>query len=283
MAQGDEKERKRRHKRKNKKRQENKDEKLVDNGDNDDNKDSESESPPEDVVGGSDKPSDVIDLKSWKLTLPVGSASKPEEIMPNELAGFVDPKHFFVRDGAVVFRCPVNGVTTSGSNYPRTELREMDGTKLAVWSTSGSTSLEADLACTISPPVKPQVSLLQIHGGDDDVLQVLYDGTKQAITWRKDGTTQPSLLVENYQLGTRFKARIEVQSGTVRMLINSTEKASFQVNDDSCYWKTGSYVQSNPSKGDQPEAIGEVTIYSLSLNDGLKVLLPNLHSPINQI
>ena len=209
------------------------------------------------------RPSDILDLTNWKLTLPVDEA---REVL--DLRGFEAKPWFQVHSsGGVQFRARVDGATTRNSSFPRSELRQMDGRELAAWSLKEEHRLEAELACTASPVAKPQVSLIQIHGGDDDVLQVLYDGTREggAITYREFGTTK-EVLLQPYQLGQRFLLRVEVRSGKVAVAVEGGQRAEFSVDDESCYWKAGAYVQSNPSKGDKPDAFGEVVIYSLRVS-----------------
>jgi hypothetical protein len=85
-------------------------------------------------------PGQLLDLTDWKLTLPTGQEGKPEEIVQPALSSFTD--EFFrlneARDG-VVFTATAGGVTTSGSSYPRSELREMNGQELASWSNTTGT------------------------------------------------------------------------------------------------------------------------------------------------
>jgi hypothetical protein len=83
-------------------------------------------------AGGATLPSQVLDLTNWKVTLPVdskgasGSSCDPAEITQPALAGFTDQWFKVTPDGnAVVFRANIEGCTTSGSSYPRSELREM--------------------------------------------------------------------------------------------------------------------------------------------------------------
>ena len=67
-------------------------------------------------------------------------------------------------DGSLVFWCPVTGVTTSGSSYPRSELRETkpDGT-LYNWNVSdGTATLNATLAVN-EVPSTGKVVVGQIH------------------------------------------------------------------------------------------------------------------------
>ena len=68
-------------------------------------------------------PSDNFDLSHWSLTLPDQGASV---ITPAQLtAGFTNSWFYSGADGAMVFWCPVTGGTTSASDYPRSELREL--------------------------------------------------------------------------------------------------------------------------------------------------------------
>ncbi|MDP0502007.1 MAG: polysaccharide lyase family 7 protein [Verrucomicrobiota bacterium JB022] len=68
-------------------------------------------------------PSENFDLSTWKITLP--DASERQESWVN--AGNESPGEFFTDPGSggMVFRCPNIAGSTSGSNYSRTELREM--------------------------------------------------------------------------------------------------------------------------------------------------------------
>ena len=80
------------------------------------------------VVGTLDSgvaPSGNFDLWSWYISIPTGSS--PLNVKEDQLnAGYEHPDFFYTgNDGGMVFKCPVNGSTTSGSSYPRTELREM--------------------------------------------------------------------------------------------------------------------------------------------------------------
>lgn len=74
-----------------------------------------------------------IDLKNWKVTLPVGNGS-PTEIHPPEILDYASNsllQNFMYNDstdGSLVFYTYPGGATTTNSSYPRTELRElMDG------------------------------------------------------------------------------------------------------------------------------------------------------------
>src|SRR5664280_1045336 len=76
-------------------------------------------------------PSGNFDLSHWKLTLPVDGSgttngTATEIHTPQLVAGYTNAFYFYTGpDGAMVFWCQVTGATTSGSDYPRSELREL--------------------------------------------------------------------------------------------------------------------------------------------------------------
>ncbi|HEX3731542.1 MAG TPA: polysaccharide lyase family 7 protein [Mycobacteriales bacterium] len=211
------------------------------------------------------KPGDVFDLSTWKLQLPDGSS---EHSYP-ELASYTD-KNFRLDDAGrgIMFRATVGGSTTPNSSYPRSELREMNGASEAAWNAkSGTHTLSVKQAVTELPPVKPQVVTAQIHDASDDIVEVLADGLhakgKVALCVRYGGKEQPTCLDDNYTLGTQYALDIMVASGKIAISYNGQKKLEFDVagSGSGYYFKTGCYTQSNPDKGDAPDAAGEVVIY----------------------
>lgn len=210
-------------------------------------------------------PADILPLANWYLTLPVGEPEKPRIVKQPELATFQLAPWFHAVDGKVVFRAHCGGVTTSGSSYPRSELREMKGTSNAKWSTtSGTHTMRILQAVTSAPIKKPQVVCGQVHGGDDDVCVFIYDGASKSIRWKK-GDTLMGKLIENYQFGARFEAKFIAAGGKIRLFIDGVHKAYFSVSKSTCYFKAGCYTQSNISKGDHPDTFGEVVIERLEV------------------
>jgi len=217
-------------------------------------------------------PSGVLNLINWKLTLPVETshAGSPDEILQPELNGFQDARYFHVNDtrNGVVFKAHCGGATTSGSGYPRSELREMsnNGIDKASWSTTSRThTMEITQAITHRPDVKPHVVAGQIHDADDDVIVFRLEGTKLFID--ENGNTGP-VLTANYQLGDIFSIKFIAGNGGVECYYNGKYIYKYSVSTSGCYFKAGCYTQSNTSKGDAPTAYGEVIIYSLSVKHG---------------
>lgn len=210
-------------------------------------------------------PGDVLDLANWKLTLPVGSGNEPDEVLPPQLLSFADD-HFRLDDAGdgVVFTAHAGGVTTEGSSYPRCELREMDGGALASWSNrTGTHTMTLRGAITQLPPVKPHVVAAQIHDAEDDVVMVRLEGTHLFVEYA-DGEGEFTL-DEHYELGTPYDLRITAAGGRVQVDYNGVRAADIPLAGDGWYFKAGTYTQSNPSRGDAPDAVGQVVIYALDV------------------
>jgi poly(beta-D-mannuronate) lyase len=252
----------------------------------------EPKEPQEPQIGATgSKPRDLIQFngpkQAWKLNLDINDAGKHtgkkggsvEKSAKALVDGFVHEGHFDVVDDgrAVRFRSHLNGATTGGSSYPRTELREMkpgDPTKKAEWNPADGSvrRLTAQVKVTHAPstPSHKRVSIGQIHGGDDDLLQIMYDAEKKAIgyTWPDDGEGRwKKNLIQDYTLGTWFTYRIEAGGGTVRIFIDGQEKAVEQnVDSPKCYFKAGAYTQSSvikqPDTAD-PNDFGEAVFRSI--------------------
>ncbi|WP_086828790.1 polysaccharide lyase family 7 protein [Allokutzneria sp. NRRL B-24872] len=215
-------------------------------------------------------PGDVLDLKNWKQTLPTGSAEKPKEVKQPALATFsADPWFVPTPDCAgVQFRAAVNGVTTSGSGYPRSELREMtsNGKDNASWSSSsGKHVLEVEAAVTRLPNGKPHVVAAQIHDGSDDVSVFRVEGNKVYVT--KGDDTHFHLVTSSYELGRKFVARFEVSGGRIKAFFDGKLAVEIPKKFSGGYFKTGAYVQANCSNSSPCSGAnhGEVRVFRVGV------------------
>ena len=68
-----------------------------------------------------------------------------------------------------------------------------------------------------------------------------------------------------YALDTPYDLEIDATGGHIRVSYNATPKADISLSGSGWYFKTGSYIQSNPSRGDTPHALGQVVLYSLDV------------------
>ena len=214
-------------------------------------------------------PADVLDLTNWKLTLPVAAEDSDHaaEVEQPLLVTYTS-EYFRLTDAAdgAVFRATVDGATTGGSQYPRSELREMtgDGAEKAAWSTtSGRHVLSLRAAITHLPVAKPQVVVAQVHDAEDDVLMIRLNGPRQLFV-EHDGDNLGDLDAD-YVLGTPFDAEIVAENGRIAVFYNGVEKVDTAISSSGDYFKAGCYTQSNTSKGDEPDAYGETVIYRLNV------------------
>lgn len=218
-------------------------------------------------------PSDILDLTNWKITLPIVDAEDgegAEEIKQPDLDSYTD-EFFYVNEEqtAVVFNAPVDAdgtsSTTTNSSYPRSELREMasNGLAQASWSTTeGKHTMVIDEMITNLPRVKDEVVVGQIHDHLDDVIMIRLEGEKLFV--QAEGTDLGTLN-SDYQLGTRFQVKIEVENDIIAIYYNDTLKVEYEVVKTGCYFKAGMYTQSNLSKGDEADAYGEVQIFDVTV------------------
>lgn len=194
-----------------------------------------------------------IDLRPWKLTLPVG---KPDEV--RDLAEF-SSGHFRRKPDGLVFRAPVEGATTKGSSYPRCELREHG----AAWSTSvGTHTMTIRQAILRVPSNKPHVVAGQIHDAKGDVIMIRLEGRKLFV---EGGGKNLGMLDSAYALGTEFSVRIVAAGGRIRVSYDGVEKVDIERRSEGCFFKAGVYTQSNLAKGDVAGEAGEVRIRELSI------------------
>ena len=211
-------------------------------------------------------PAELIDTNEWYLTLPTGKSGSPDTIEGSKLATY-HSKFFDLtqkRDG-IVFHAGADGVTTKNSHYPRSELREMDGSEKSSWSNENGTHVfDVREAFTKLPGSKPEVVGVQIHDAEDDVMQIRLEG-KTLMVQYNDGKSE-QVLDQDYRLGTPFDTKIVAANGKVDVLYNGQKKATLPLSGSGWYWKVGAYVQSNGSKGESAGSAGEVVVYKADIS-----------------
>ncbi len=218
-------------------------------------------------------PSQILDLTNWKLQLPTNAegtfTGRYAEVLQPALARYSLAPYFVVRGDAVQFRAPTNGLTTSGSMYPRSELREMTegGKTQAAWSTTdGTHTMTIEQAITAVPTVKKHVVAGQIHDGTTDVITIRLEYPRLFVD---HNGSHGNTLTANYVLGTRFTVKIEVAAGQIQVYYNgaATSADTFARTGSSMYFKAGAYTQSNCQRETTcaPTNYGEVQISRLEI------------------
>ena len=164
----------------------------------------------------------------------------------------------------MVFAGDGGGATTKDTHYPRSELREMDGRDKASWSNAtGTHTLRLRQAITQLPTVKPHVVTAQIHDDEADVIEVRLEGEHLLVEY--DAGDGEITVDPEYVLGTPYDLEITAAGGHIRVSYNGTQKADIVTSGSGWYFKAGSYVQSNLSRGDAPDAQGQVVLYALQV------------------
>lgn len=208
-------------------------------------------------------PAQLLNLINWKVTMPIGVKDHPLEVKQPGLATYKHDRFFWAyKSRYVVFRTPVNGVTTEHSDYPRTELREManNGKSLAKWNNrSGIHTLSGTLRINHLPAEKRQGVVAQIHDADDDVVMIRATAVsdthaKIEAVWSKgkDQGTVNRVLDPSYPMHKDFSYTIIAsKSGIVVNYLPPGSNEWVQSKNpktlirDNCYFKAGMYCQSN--------------------------------------
>lgn len=201
----------------------------------------------------------MIDMAIWKTTLPVGPAEHPTELLP---VREWPPWLVKLLDVGWRFRAHCGGTTTSGSHYPRCELRELNRNgSLARWSTtSGKHTMIGEFTITHVPKNKPHVVVAQIHDSRDDVVMVRLEGKRLFV---EANGKDIGVLNKNYQLGTRFRVKIRAKDGMIKVR-SGLKRISYGRRTSGCYFKAGCYTQSNTTY-DAATDYGEVIVHALSV------------------
>ncbi|MGE3289750.1 MAG: polysaccharide lyase family 7 protein [Pseudonocardia sp.] len=208
-------------------------------------------------------PGQILDLRDWYLTLPTGTPEDPDTVHQPELETYSGP-YFRIDDAGtgVLFTANAGGATTKGSSYPRSELREMDGTEKASWSnTVGTHTMTVRGAVLALPPAKPEIVVAQIHDADDDVVLVRVEDDELLVEW-DDGDSK-AVLDPAYRLGSPYDVRITATEGRIDVYLGGERKVSVPLRGSGWYFKAGAYLQSNVDRGDAPDAVGEAVIEQL--------------------
>lgn len=242
--------------------------------------------------------SQYFDLSHWKLTVPVndsgGVGGVAAELQSAQLTGYSSPWFRLGQGGrTLAFWAPVNGATTSGSDYPRSELREVldPGNDNVNWTLDDRSVLQAKCMVQQVPESSGKVVVGQIHGFQvNPLVKLVYRYSDQSRTGSVYALIDPTPhskggnvslpLASDIGLDQAFSYEIDAGSGGLKMRVNSNPWVSYDVDpswdDVDLYFKAGVYVQaSGASKTDG----GKVAFYRLVAthpNHGLAVTTSSL-------
>ncbi|KXZ51663.1 hypothetical protein GPECTOR_11g116 [Gonium pectorale] len=211
-------------------------------------------------------PATILDLANWSLQLPVKDAM----IVKQPQLNFFNSSIFY---GMVVLVTPAGGDTTSGSQYPRTELREMKnaGRDEASWGTSDGTRhvMNFSGAPNRLPRAEPGVTIAQVKSSRSEPmeLRVLDEGKGPTVVVRFNDTAKDKTTLDSaYRLGSFYSITITVEKGSIAVAYANGAKAantSRKASAAGCYSKVGNYLQSDNRDDIANKEWAEVVIRSL--------------------
>lgn len=215
--------------------------------------------------------SDRFNLKNWKLTLPVDNKGdiNGEALEIRNLDKFESSYFYDAADGAMVFIAHTDGATTSGSTYPRSELREMNGDKRAAWNPSQGGTMTATLKVDEVPSFKNgdpgRVVVGQIHGSDEELVRLYWENNTVYFINDRAGPNNKEIKFDlisadgktpDIAFGEKFSYKIDARGDTLRVEIHADGKiytSTTSINSvwqsDSLYFKAGVYLATNEDSG----------------------------------
>jgi Ca2+-binding RTX toxin-like protein len=250
------------------------------------------------ALNSSVAPSGNFDLSNWKLTLPVDASGSMSgtAVEVKSLTGYENSKYFYTgSDGAMVFYAPVEGATTSGSSYARSELREMNGADRAAWNLSTGGFMSATLEVDAAPNREGaggRIIVGQIHGQDDELVRLYWENGKLYFANDHAGSSnvetkfyfvnasgqQPSV-----SLDERFSYTINAKGSDLEVTVfadgqiyKSVSKINSTWQSDTFYFKAGAYLGANETNG---SGYGQTSFYALNFNHNGTVTAPTQPSP----
>ncbi|MGF9764124.1 polysaccharide lyase family 7 protein [Microvirga sp. 0TCS3.31] len=244
-------------------------------------------------LNASAAPSGNFNLSNWKITLPVdqGGSLSGTAIEVQNLSSYKNSKYFYTgSDGAMVFYAPVNGATTKGSSYARSELREMSGSEKAAWDLSKGGFMSATLEVDAAPNrdgIGGRLVVGQIHGQDDELVRLYWEnGTVYFVNDQAgSGNSETKFTLKdntgatpNVSLNEKFSYTINAKGSTLDVDVYADGKvyeSSTKINSvwqsDTFYFKAGAYLGANESNG---SGAGQASFYALDVNHDGKVATP---------
>lgn len=204
-------------------------------------------------TGGAPYVPGPIDFRFWKLQLPTGSGTSPTTISSAQLmAGFSNDYFYIAPDGGQAFMDPATGITTSGSQHCRTEMREqMPSGGDAAWLSTGTHSMTVE-----GQVVKlggGSIAVGQLFNSTDSIplCELQYTSARKFSLFYEEakGGGSSTDLKTPVALNTRYTFVLAMTDGKLSVSINGKEVYTHTpgagILDNKFYFKVGNYDQSS--------------------------------------
>ena len=211
-------------------------------------------------------PADFFNLSHWKLQLPIDvtgvlsgtNLGVMEILTPQLLAGYSSEYFYSGADSAMTFWSPVTGATTGGTEYPRSELREMLNTNdtSVDWTGQGVHTLNAQCQ-VLQVPTSGKVCIGQIKaftGNTFPLVFMLYNNGIIQGRIKTDSFNDASDITFNYAntgLSNNITYQVQMVNGLVTIAVNGVTNSLNVYSTDPrwttnmFYFKAGDYCQDN--------------------------------------
>lgn len=245
-------------------------------------------------------PGSNFNLNNWYIQFPTSngdltcSAGNVDSATTTQLIdGYTNAPYFYTgTDGSMVFWAPINGATTSGTTFPRSELRELIATNSTDvnWIPYGTHILNAQVKVLQVPPSTEEVIIGQIHAESGDALptvKIIYDSGKVHGTVKTNSTDDgsdydfPSV---SSGLSNSITYEIELVNGLVTVTINGVTN-SYNIfhsdptyTNETQYFKAGDYCQANSCTNPGNAEGAMVAFYALTRYDAPSIT----NQPVSQ-
>ena len=215
-------------------------------------------------------PGQLFNLSTFDLQLPVAASGGGVEVIKSDalMKGYTS-EYFYTdpNDQSMVFFCPENGAHTSGSNFPRSELRQNPDFTLKA---GGKHVLNVTIAVT-QTTAKKSITIGQAHidgvSGHCSIFVELEWTSGNVVSHLRDKNcgSVSEVVGTGYNLGDKVTYSIVVDGATA---IVTTDRGSMKPYTYSwlptstpVYFKAGNYLQDS---GSDSKLGGIVKIYHLS-------------------
>lgn len=205
-------------------------------------------------------PGQLFNLTNWKLQLPQASKKGGVvEISQPALATYSSPNFYTnASDMSMTFWCPINGAHTSGSGFPRSELRELFN-----FTTQGTHVLAVTMRVDEIPP-SGSITIGQAHldglsgacsifceleWTNGEIVSHVRTQTCSSVNMKLPGT---------FSLGETFSYVIEVAGNVLTVSTNKGEASPYSYSwalPGPIYFKAGDYVQQAGSSATEGGAV----------------------------
>ncbi|MDX3909060.1 MAG: polysaccharide lyase family 7 protein [Sphingobium sp.] len=223
-----------------------------------------------------------FDFAKWRIALPVDKAGTTSGVAAqvDDLTKYAGSEFFQASSSALTFRAMVEGSTTSGSKYARSELRELNNGNSAAWNLKQGGTMTATLRIDEAPTyfngTTGKFVIGQIHGKNDELVRLYWDNGSVYFVNDLAGPNNKEMKFQlvssdnelpSIGIGETFSYKINAVGNTLEVVVYADGKAygsTTAINSvwqpDSLYFKAGVYLGVNETQG---TGFGQATFYGL--------------------